>query len=530
MAMARYPLFVKRDIDGFFGLAIDNLIQILLIVSLGKLLVGWTDQFIFTRILPGVALSLIVGNWYYANQARKLAERTGRSDVTALPYGVNTVSLFAYFIFVIFPVYVETGDNVLAWQVGLLACFGSGVIEFGGAFVVDWLRRVTPRAALLGTLAGIAITFISMDFAFQTFEKPLIAMLPLAIILIQYFSRVRFPLGLPGGLVALVAGTILAWSFGIMDADALKSSVGDIGFYPPKPAVHDLLSTLKGGYLWKYLAIIIPMGLFNVIGSLQNLESAEAAGDRYETRPSLAVNGLGTIVASMLGSCFPTVIYIGHPGWKGLGARAGYSLLNGIFFAAICLFGAVGSITRLVPMEAGIAIVLWIGIVISAQAYQVTPRRHAPAVVVGFLPALSVWGVVVVKQSLSAAGTDLASAAPDIMINGFYGMIALERGFIFSSMILASISVFLIDRKFLPAAYWALAGVVLSFFGVIHAYQFAGNEVVSKIGVGAGLQYSLGYVSFCVIFVLFHFYRRIKETGTNGIAEEPLDEDLDDIA
>ena len=63
--MARYPLFVKRDIDGFFGLAIDNLIQILLIVTLGKLLVGWTEQFIFTRILPGVVLSLIIGNWYY---------------------------------------------------------------------------------------------------------------------------------------------------------------------------------------------------------------------------------------------------------------------------------------------------------------------------------------------------------------------------------------------------------------------------------------------------------------------------------
>ncbi len=515
--MKNYPFFVKRDIDGFFGLAIDNLIQILLIVALGQLLIGWDEAFIFSRILPGVALSLIVGNLFYSREARKLAARTGRSDITALPYGVNTVSLFAFFIFVMMPVYQETGSSEIAWKVGLVACFGSGLIEFFGAFVVDWLRRVTPRAALLATLAGIAITFISMDFAFQTFEKPVIAMLPLAIILIQYFSKVRFPLGLPGGLVALIAGTILAWVLGHMDVGLLKESFGEVGFHPPIPAVGPLFSTLGGEYLWKYLAIIIPMGLFNVIGSLQNLESAEAAGDRYETRPSLAVNGLGTIVAAMFGSCFPTTIYIGHPGWKGLGARAGYSVANGVFFTIVCFIGAVGAITRLIPMEAGIAIVLWIGIVISAQAYQATPSSHAPAVVVGLLPAFAAWGVGILKQTLSSVGTDIGTAASSITINGFYGMLALERGFIFTSMILAAISVFLIERDFLRAACWSLAGLVLSFFGVIHTYQFVGNDVTSLVGFGAGKSYSLGYLAFFLIFILFYFYGKKTRfnDGTN---------------
>ena len=523
--MNHYPLFTKRDIDGFFGLAIDNLIQILLIVSLGKILVGWDDVFIFSRILPGVALSLIVGNFFYSREARKLAARTGRSDITALPYGINTVSLFAFFIFVMMPVYQETGDSELAWKVGLAACLGSGLIELFGAFAVDWLRRVTPRAALLATLAGIAITFISMDFAFQTFEKPVIAMLPLAIILIQYFSKVRFPLGLPGGLVALVAGSILAWSLGYMDPGLLKSSFGEIGFYPPRPAAASLFSTLGGAYLLKYLAIIIPMGLFSVIGSLQNLESAEAAGDRYETRPCLAVNGLGTIVAALFGSCFPTTIYIGHPGWKGMGARAGYSVLNGIFFAIVCVSGTVGIITRLIPMEAGIAIVLWIGIVISAQAYQATPRRHAPAVVVGLLPAFAAWGVGLLKLTLSSVNTTISSVHPSITINGFYGMIALERGFIFTSMILAAISVFLIDKDFLNAAWWSLAGLVLSFFGVIHTYQFEGNDITSDVGFAAGLSYSLGYLAFFLIFILFYVYEKKNHPAPAGAQEE--DEELD---
>ena len=313
-------------------------------------------------------------------------------------------------------------------------------------------------------------------------------------------------MGLPGGLVALVVGSILAWSLGHMDMALLKGSLGDLGLHLPIPSAPQLFSTLGGEYLWKYLAIVIPMGLFNVIGSLQNLESAEAAGDRYETRPSLAMNGLGTIVASMFGSCFPTTIYIGHPGWKGLGARAGYSVLNGFFFTIVCFTGAVGVVTRLVPMEAGIAIVLWIGIVISAQAYQATPRRHAPAVVVGFLPALAAWGVGLLKQALMSVGTDIESTASSITINGFYGMVALERGFIFTSMILAAISVFLIDRDFLRAAYWSIAGLVLAFFGVIHTYQFIGNDVTSKVGVGEGISFSIGYLAFFLIFILFHIY------------------------
>ncbi len=518
-----YPWIVKRDIDGFFGLAIDNLIQFLLIATLCPALAGIPAGFVFSRILPGAALSLIVGNLFYSWQARKLAIREGRSDVTALPYGINTVSLFAYLIFIMGPVYRETGSYDAAWKVGLLACFFSGVIEFGGAFVVDILRRITPRAALLATLAGIAITFISMDFAFQTFEKPLIAMLPLAIILIQYFSKVKFPFGLPGGLVALAAGTVLAWVFGIMDTATVRSAVSQIGFNAPRFSGAGLFEVLRSPYLLRYFSIIIPMGLFNILGSLQNLESAEAAGDRFETMPSLAVNGIGSMLASFFGSCFPTTIYIGHPGWKGLGARTGYSLMNGVFFVLITLFGCLKLINAVIPMEAGIAIVLWIGIIISAQAYQATPRAHAPAVVVGLFPAFASWGVNILKQGYMGAGTTLAEqSAAGVPINGFPGLLALDRGFIFTSMILAAISVFLIEREFLKASLWSLAAALLAFFGAIHTYEFLGNDTIGVVGWCAGGKYAFGYACFAVIFALF--YTRAEWRRRRGLPEELIEE------
>src|SRR6185436_6677193 len=110
---------------------------------------------------------------------------------------------------------------VWAWKVGLVACFLNGVIEIAGAFVAESVRRVTPRAALLSALAGIAITFISMDFTFKIFAQPLVALVPMAVIFIAYFSHQRLPLGLPGGMVAVAIGTGLGWALGAMNGKAL---------------------------------------------------------------------------------------------------------------------------------------------------------------------------------------------------------------------------------------------------------------------------------------------------------------------
>ncbi len=418
MTNYKYPLFVKRDLDGFFGLAIDNLVQLLLIVSLCGSVCGMSGDFsylIYRYILPGAAVSLLIGNIFYALQAHWVAHRERRSDVTALPFGINTPSLLVYVFFVMKPAFDRTGDPAYAWQLGLIACLGSGIIEFAGAFVAERFRRNTPRAALLSTLAGIAMTFIAMTFALQIWQRPLVAMLPLAIILLTYFARARFPAGVPGGLLAVLVGTAIAWGMTQvlpadwvsvpMNAQAVHTAWSQHGIFWPKWVGPTILQTLKNhpADIITMLSVIIPMGLFNLIGSLQNIESAEAGGDVFATGPSLAVNGIGTIAAAFFGSCFPTTIYIGHPGWKALGARAGYSTLNGLAMSAICLTGTVLVISKIIPIEAGISIVLWIGIVITAQAFQATPLRHAPAVAIGLFPAIAAWGATLVAGTFIEA-------------------------------------------------------------------------------------------------------------------------------
>jgi AGZA family xanthine/uracil permease-like MFS transporter len=481
--------FVKRDLDGFFGLFIDNLVQLLLIVGLCGGLCGMSGPqawLIYARILPGAAVSLLLGNLFYAWQAHRVARREGRDDVTALPYGINTPSLIVYVFFVMVPAYQRSGSAEIAWKMGLLASMGSGVIELAGAFVAGWVRRHTPRAALLATLAGIAIGFISMTFALQVWARPIVAMASFAIVLLALFGRARFPWGLPGGFVAVLVGTLLAWALPqVWTGIAMGEVAAPSGWRLPAWSGGAVLSVFElPRHEWlALLSVIVPMGLFNVVGSLQNIESAEAAGDRYDTRSSLAVNGLGTIAGTLFGSCFPTTIYIGHPGWKGLGARAGYSTLNGVVITLICLGGAVTTVSSLVPIEAGIPIVVWIGVVITAQAYQATPREHAPAVALGLFPAIAAWGATVMAGAFIAAGgvtlEDVLRENTNAEVNGFlvHGLLLMERGYIFTCMIIAAIAALLIDRRLRAAAVWSLVGAALTLLGLMHAYQLSGNAI-----------------------------------------------------
>jgi AGZA family xanthine/uracil permease-like MFS transporter len=142
-------LFVKEDIDGFFGLMTDNLMQLIVIGALCQQVCGISATKVFGTILPGAAISIFIGNVFYAWQARKCSRREKRSDVTALPFGINTPSLFAFVFFVMLPVKLETGSPEMAWKVGLLACLGSGIIELVGALGSEFIRKHTPRAALL---------------------------------------------------------------------------------------------------------------------------------------------------------------------------------------------------------------------------------------------------------------------------------------------------------------------------------------------------------------------------------------------
>lgn len=505
------PLFVRGDLDGFFGLFIDNLLQLMLITFLCSGVAGLSSDFVVGRILPAAALSILAGNIFYAWQARRLARETGRSDVTALPFGINTPSLVAFIFLVMVPVYQETGDPTAAWKAGLGACLFSGIMETAGAFVGDTLRRVIPRAALLSSLAGIAVTFIAMGFTFQIFDKPAIAVVPMVMILTAYASRSRLPLGLPGGLAAVLVGMALAWGLRVAGFSFFEPAppAGEMGWHLPTPALGELFSLTSAESGWRFFSVILPMGLFNVIGSLQNLESAEAAGDSYKTRPSLLANGLATIAAAFFGSPFPTTIYIGHPGWKAMGARSGYSVANGVIIALLCTTGLIPLVLKILPIEVTLGILLWVGIIIASQAFSSVPREHALAVSLGLIPALAAWGLELVRLTAARAGSSLLEMAGRFGNDLYFdGMVSLSQGFLLSSMLLAAFLVFVIEKEFRKAATTLFVLALLSSLGLIHAYRLTAAGIENHFGLLAAPEFAAAYALAAIFLMGLDFYRK----------------------
>jgi AGZA family xanthine/uracil permease-like MFS transporter len=470
--------FVPNDIDGFFGLFVDNLCQLIVIVTLCPIIAGLPVDLVVGRILPGIAVSLVAGNLFYAWQARRLSQRTGK-PVTALPFGVNTVSLFAFIFLILGPVYHETKDADLAWKVSLVAGFIGGIVEIVFSFFGAWLRRHTPRAALLSALAGVGITFIAMGFIFQIFSSPLVALFPALLVLIGYAGRVRWPFGLPTGFIAVVIGTLAAWLLRGLGLSPWPEWHGEhLALHLPVPIVGEMLSLLTNPQVWSYAAVFIPMAILNVIGSIQNLESAEAAGDKFDTRSSLLANGISAVVGVCFGNPFAPTIYIGHPGWKAMGARSGYSVMNAVAVTAICLTGAMSFVLYVMPIEVTLGILLWIGLIITAQSFQEVPKPHAPAVAIGFIPSIAAWGELLIETTLhkAAPGYSLEKATvaftPDVFLNG---MLCLAQGFILISIFFSAIVARIIDRRWRSAAVWCLIAAVASACGIIHGFVFTAD-------------------------------------------------------
>ena len=127
----------------------------------------------------------------------------------------------------------------------------------------------------------------------------------------------------------------------------------------------------------------------------------------------------------------------------------------------------------LIPSVAILPILLYIGMLIGSQAFQETPKSHAPAIVLALTPHLANWGVTLINGSLAAAGTVVAALSHEQLeeLIGrmknegvlYHGLQVLGGGSILGGLILGAVTVCIIDRTFKKAAGFAFAGAVLTF-------------------------------------------------------------------
>jgi len=212
------------------------------------------DSIVFGRILPALGLMMCLSTFYYAWLAWRLALKTGRDDVCALPSGISMPHMFVVTFVIMLPIALKTGDPVKGWEAGLTWVFIQSFVLMAGGFVAPVIRKITPRAALLGTLAGVSVAFISMRPALEMYMTPVIGITCFAIILASWFGGVRYFRGVPAGLVAIAVGTAIAWGGSALGFDLgmskqkLLDSVANFGFSVPLPAPEDALGSATAAW------------------------------------------------------------------------------------------------------------------------------------------------------------------------------------------------------------------------------------------------------------------------------------------
>jgi AGZA family xanthine/uracil permease-like MFS transporter len=523
-------LFTPGDFNAFFGFGTNILVNLLVLTTLLRFVLKMPDDLVFHRILPATGLMMCMSTLYYAWLAYRLALKTGRKDVCALPSGISVPHMFVVTFVIMLPIAIKTGDPVKGWEAGLTWVFIQSFVLMAGGFIAPFIRKVTPRAALLGTLAGVSIAFISMRPALEMFMTPVIGVPCFAIILASWFGGVRYFKGVPAGLVAIAVGTAIAWGstafgldYGGMSAGKLADAFSNFGFALPIPAIGHVFSGFQ--FLGVILVTAIPFGIYDLVEAMDNVESAAVAGDSFPTTRVLTADGIVSLIGCMMGNPFINAVYIGHPGWKAMGGRIGYSAATGIMVILLSWFGIISLMVSVVPVVAISPILLYIGMLIGAQAFQETPKSHAPAIVLALTPHIAAWGKLQIDNALGAAGTNAGAVGMDKLGQTgilYHGLSVLGGGSILGGLMLGAIAAFIIDRNFIKAGIFSLVGAALTFFGFMHG---------EAIGVGQTPLVAIGYLGVAgVLFACGRFTAQAPVPATEHPAHGEPEEAMAGVA
>jgi AGZA family xanthine/uracil permease-like MFS transporter len=418
-------------------------------------------------MIPGTALGVLVGNLAYTWLAVRLMRETGRDDVTAMPFGIDTPTLFAMIFGVLGPVMIATGDPVRAWKVGMAVTVAIGVAKVFLSFAGDVTRRMVPRAALLGSIGGVAILLIAFLPSLKLFGDPLVGLVSLVVLFLALFGGVRMPLGIPGAFAAVVAGALVYWARAALDGGGRHAlaTAGRLGFAIPWPT----LAWIDGlDDALPYLSIALPFALVTTVGGIDNTESADAAGDRYRTRGILMTEALATILAGTCGGVIQNTPYIGHPAYKAMGARAGYTLATGLVIGVGAAIGALAILVGLLPEAAVAPILVFIGLEITAQAFLASPARHGAAVAITFVPVIATVVTLQATGLLAGAGKSAADLVGEARVT-WQTLTILGNGFILSAVLWSTALVAIIDRRFSTAGLVFAIASVSVLFGLVHS-------------------------------------------------------------
>ena len=474
MNSIKYRWASKGDVNAFFGLMLDNVAGLVLTVTMLHGIFQFPVDFAIRYMVPGTAIGVFVGDLLYFGLAFFLAKREGRSDVTAMPLGLDTPSTIGMVLFVLGPSYVaglesgleESEAAMRTWHIGICSIFISGIVKAMLAFFAESIRNRIPRAGLLGSLAAIALVLIAFSQLPKIAATPIVGFASLVIILATLVARNELPFKIPGALGAVAVGCVFWYLlFGLqslVDIELVPSpETGSVIWFPREwLTVFSFQWVEAFGDAVQYLPYVIPFAIGTVIGGIDCTESAASAGDAYGTNTVIGIEAFATGVAAICGGVIQTTPYIGHPAYKAMGGRAAYTLATAMFVGGAGIVGYFTLLFNFIPEAAVLPILIFIGIEITAQSFHATPRRHYAAIAIACMPALAKLLMIYLGPHLSPESL----SSPEIVT-----LRILAGGFIITSLIWAAAMANIVDRRFKAAAMYFCVAAALTLFGVMHS-------------------------------------------------------------
>ncbi len=488
------------DVNAFFGLLLDNVTNLVILSGILIGGFGYPASHVFSHMIPGTALGVLVGDLLYSLLAFRLAKRTGRQDVTAMPLGLDTPSTIGLALSVLGPVWLQTCDATLTWQVGMATLMLIGVFKLAFSFFGDWVRRNVPRAGLLGSLAGVGIALLAFFPLMKIFSAPLAGLVSMGVIVYSLIAGRRLPFGLPGAFVAVLAGSAIFYGLRVAE-HGLQAPALELHFALPLPT----LGFLQGVPMaLAYLPIALPFAILTIVGGINVTESARAAGDEYKTRDILLVEAVSTMAAALCGGVSQTTPYIGHPAYKMIGARAAYTLATALFIGVGGALGVMGFVVQALPEAAIAPVLLFVAVAIIAQAFRESPKEHAPAVAFAAIPVVGYLVLVFMDTVVGKLPPGLA--LPEALAAEHETLRVIGHGFILTAMLWGAALAALIDGEARKAAvHFALCGL-FSLFGVIHSVLPSGGVYLPWTPQSPLVwQLAAGYAAASLLFLLGSF-------------------------
>ena len=488
------------ETTAFLALFLDNVGVLIFFSAILVFTFNYPADIILTRMIPGTAVGIFAGDLIYTWLAIRLKRKTGRTDVTAMPLGVDTPSTIGIAYVVMGPAYIATNDAQLTWHIGMATLFMIGVVKIFTSFFGGWIQRIIPTAGLLGPIAGIGLLLLGFLPIIEIFNEAIVGMVALGLIFTALFSKLQLPGKLPGILMAVLVGTGIHFAMGYggylpeFQAPSLAMNLSLPAFSI------DFIKTLPQSI--QYLPIAIPFGIMTIIGGINNTESARLAGDDYHPRDILLTEAFTSLIAAFFGGVAQTTPYIGHPAYKKMGATWWYTLLAGLLIGVGSAVGLLSVFVNLIPRAVIAPIFIFIGFEIIHQAYKDSPPSHSPAVSLSFLPVVASLVLIILSQFLGAL-----SVTPDklpVRLQLLHQTLTmLSNGFILTGLLWGSMLAFLIDHKSRLAALCSSVCAVLTIFGIIHSVMPSGELYLPwRVATQTHYMLALAYLALSGILLL----------------------------